>query len=185
MDKSESYKCTQCNKFYASYKSLWNHNKKFHTLNINKCNQNVIICGNICDPIVTKNNNNLNCKYCNKLLSKRHSKWRHEKKCKTSKNNETDELKKKIEDLQNQLSEFINSQSKNQSKSSQKINKQLINNGNNNNNGTIINNTFVKFGGEDLSKILNKKDMLDIISKNGLSLEESIITKIIHNFCYN
>ena len=26
----ESYFCNTCNKNYASYKSLWNHNKKFH-----------------------------------------------------------------------------------------------------------------------------------------------------------
>ena len=29
MDKKE-FKCNICNKFYASYKSVWEHNKKFH-----------------------------------------------------------------------------------------------------------------------------------------------------------
>ena len=28
------YRCDKCNKEYSSYKSLWNHNKNFHS-NIN------------------------------------------------------------------------------------------------------------------------------------------------------
>ena len=27
---TKEFKCNICNKFYTSYKSLWNHNKKFH-----------------------------------------------------------------------------------------------------------------------------------------------------------
>lgn len=30
-------KCNICNKRYSSYKSLWNHNKKFHTTPHDAC----------------------------------------------------------------------------------------------------------------------------------------------------
>ena len=35
IDLKVDYPCKICNKFYSSYKSLWNHNKKFHTTNNN------------------------------------------------------------------------------------------------------------------------------------------------------
>ena len=28
------YKCEQCNKQYASYNSLWNHNKRLHNISV-------------------------------------------------------------------------------------------------------------------------------------------------------
>ena len=37
MDIEKRYICTYCEKEYSSYKSLWNHNNKYHTiLNIKK-----------------------------------------------------------------------------------------------------------------------------------------------------
>ncbi len=36
MDKfNGSFKCNNCNKYYSSYKSIWNHNKKFHSKVVN------------------------------------------------------------------------------------------------------------------------------------------------------
>ena len=35
--KNGLYRCNICNKPYSCYKSLWNHNKKFH----NDCQPNV------------------------------------------------------------------------------------------------------------------------------------------------
>ena len=44
---SKEFKCNICNKFYASYKSLWDHNKKFHknkaTNDVTVLPQNVIV----------------------------------------------------------------------------------------------------------------------------------------------
>lgn len=34
------YKCNVCNKDYSSYKSLWNHSKKYHNDNQHKINKN-------------------------------------------------------------------------------------------------------------------------------------------------
>ncbi len=68
-------------------------------------------------------------------------------------------------------------------KTLQKINKQLVNNNSNNttnngtiNNGPVINNTYVKFGNEQLASLLTHKDMLKIINKQCLCIEESIKT---------
>ena len=69
-------------------------------------------------------------------------------------------------------------------KTLQKINKQLINNNNNNNintgtiNNTINNLNIVKFGTEELNKILSTSEILKILNKKMSSLEESI--KMIH-----
>jgi superfamily II helicase len=76
------YKCNICNKKYKSYKSLWNHNKKFHITNVdNKCllvNKNT----SLVNPGKHTAENLLICYYCNKTFNKRQSRWRHEKICK-------------------------------------------------------------------------------------------------------
>jgi hypothetical protein len=63
-------------------------------------------------------------------------------------------------------------------KTLQKINNQLINSNNNINNGTINNNTIniVKFGSEDLNKVLSQSEILKILNRKMCSLEESIKT---------
>jgi len=78
------YECTICNKSYASYQSLWIHNKKFHN-KIDQHNQHS-------DQHIQQSNqhsnqkeiklNNLICKYCTKKFSFIQSRWVHEKKCK-------------------------------------------------------------------------------------------------------
>ncbi len=78
--------CTVCNKHYSSYKSLWNHNKEFHS---NKNKNNIIIQKNITESngFICKSNGNiidsnvsLNCKYCNKLFKCKQNKYEHQKK---------------------------------------------------------------------------------------------------------
>ena len=61
MKEINGYVCKICKKQYASYQSLWNHNKKKHYIEIEE-KEHI-------------------CKYCNKSLSCRQSKWRHEKTC--------------------------------------------------------------------------------------------------------
>ena len=53
---SKEYKCNICNKFYASYKSLWLHTKKFHK---NK-EQSAIVNQNNTNNNTNNNNNNNN-----------------------------------------------------------------------------------------------------------------------------
>jgi hypothetical protein len=94
MDNSSGlYSCNKCNKTYTSYKSLWNHNKKFHFINKTKPildqsqhNQKPIIdqSSHNQKPIIIPNTQ---CKYCNKIFSHYNNKWRHEKTCKNIVNN--------------------------------------------------------------------------------------------------
>ena len=71
--------CKHCDKIYASYKSLWNHNKKFHTTNNTiksvdsksntgqksvKSKSNIHICEYIC-------------KYCKNIYKHKQSKYKH------------------------------------------------------------------------------------------------------------
>jgi hypothetical protein len=71
-----THNCKICKKDYKSYKSLWTHNKTFHSnsqpiVNINANQQNI------------NNDKKLICKYCSNIFSFRQSKWRHEKTCKS------------------------------------------------------------------------------------------------------
>jgi hypothetical protein len=72
------YRCNICNKLYSSYKSLWNHNKKFH--------KNIVTQNNLSiTPIITHDNlsiNKLKCKYCSKIFAYNQGCWRHQKICK-------------------------------------------------------------------------------------------------------
>lgn len=82
---SKNYKCEKCNKNYASYSSLWTHNKKFHIL-----------------PQIEENKK-ISCKYCNKLLSCKQSKWCHEQKCK---NKTQISLEEKVKQLSEDIKEI-------------------------------------------------------------------------------
>ncbi len=85
-------------------------------------------------------------------------------------------MNNKINELQSQLTSFINA-SKIHPKTLQKINKNLIN-GNNNtlNSGTVNNNTIqiVKFGSEDIKSILSTKEIKNILNCRYKAIEESI-----------
>jgi len=190
--KSE-YKCIICDKFYASKTSLCNHNRKFHKPLVNQSKPLV----NQSKPL--ENQSKLNCKYCNKILSCKQSKSRHQKICKSKNDNN---LKKEIVD-------FIKKNIKIHPKTLEKINKQLelkpilnninnnttnntnnntINNTNNNtinntinnttNNNNNINLTFVKFEHENISELLTNKEMFKIINKARSSVKESV--KLVH-----
>jgi hypothetical protein len=59
-----SFQCNTCKQYYASYQSLWIHNKKVH-------NSDVIILSNN----VNNMSNKYTCEYCNKIFNSRQSKW--------------------------------------------------------------------------------------------------------------
>jgi len=72
---------------------------------------------------------------------------------------------------------LLKEKSKIHHKTLEKINNQLNNCTNNINNGQItnnINNTYVKFGDLEYEKILNNKQIKQILNKQYMSLEESI-----------
>jgi len=126
----------------------------------------------------------------------RQYKWKHEQTCKIKNNNQETNKLKEIEEQNKQLVETINElklqvsmiikeKGKIHHKTLQKINNQLNSSNNNNNinnnninNGNIINNTFIKFGEIDYEKILNSKQIKNILNKQYKCLEESI--KLIH-----
>ena len=82
----ERYFCTICNKKYASYQSLWNHNKKFHIdiklYNVNNILPN-IINNNINIKYIEKSSiEKLQCGYCKKYYKSAVTKSVHIKSCK-------------------------------------------------------------------------------------------------------
>ena len=71
MDKKDRlHSCNLCNKYYSSYKSLWNHNNKFHKLNNNNNHNST---GIVLDLDINSTGNVLddkyNCQFCKKCLN--------------------------------------------------------------------------------------------------------------------
>ena len=89
-------------------------------------------------------------------------------------NNKINELENTINEMKKQVNMLLKEKGKIHHKTLQKINNQLNNKINNINNGSIINNTYVKFGDVEYEKILNKKQIKKILSYPYQSLEESI-----------
>ena len=72
------YKCSICVKDYSSYKSLWNHTKKFHKTPSAESQPKVSEKSAESQQQVKTV---LDCKYCNKSYNHKQSRWRHEKIC--------------------------------------------------------------------------------------------------------
>ncbi len=173
--------CKLCNKYYKSRQSLWNHTNNYHNTKVTISNPKVTQQSPESNPKVTQispenDTNKLCCKNCNKEFKFKQGKWRHEQICnKKEKNKETELLESKINAMSQQIAQILNEKAKIHPKTLQKINKNLINNINN---GTVINNTFVKFGKVELSSILNTKEILSILNQPFISIEETTKLKI-------
>ena len=178
--------CKICNKSYSSYQSLWNHNKKFHKMDVSHISPNVShispnvshISPNINIDLKIKNiQYEIKCKFCNSSFKHRSSKSKHEKICKTKVNSltETDKLKNELIEIKEQLSNLLKS-TKMHPKTFQKINNQLINNNTTNNtiNNNNINITYIKFGDEKLSEILTDSEMMKILFDCRLGITKSV-----------
>jgi hypothetical protein len=181
VNKNSELQCNICNKVYASKSSLCNHNKKFHNHMSPICQPMSPICQPV-SPIcqLTEKINKIKCDFCNKEFNTRQSKSKHKKKC--TENNKFKEIEEQnkqlmqtINELKNQVSMILKEKGKIHHKTLQKINNQLnVNQSNNINNGSIINNTYVKFGELEYEKILNNNQIKHILNKQYKCLEESI-----------
>lgn len=168
------YICNICNKKYSNRSGLWKHKDKTHG--------NQTSAENL--PHQPKISH-IKCRHCNKIFKHLQSRWKHEKKCsENDKDKVIEELKSKMLQMENQMSEILNKYAKIHPKTLQKMNKDLNANTNNGtigavgNNNTVIQNTYVKFGPVKLENLLDEKQKLSILNKQFLSLEESI--KMIH-----
>ena len=174
------YVCKHCNKKYKSQQSRSNHYRIYHNI---KSNPKVTLESSKSNPKVTLN---FACNYCEKKYKYKQGKYKHEQVCnnKTTlkeENNKIALLEKENMEIKNKLSELLKL-CKIHPKTLQKINNQLvngninnINNSNSNINNGTINNTvnIVKFGTEELNKILTQSEILKILNRKMCSLEES------------
>ena len=160
------YKCNICKKDYSSYQSLWIHNKKFHKTNnihnVSKCiPSNITTVTNVHTNI--QPHDNTECKFCNKKLSNRQSRWRHEKICNQNVNNENNIFLIHIKELSNEIKEL-----KNKLESKQNfVVQNIVNNGSINTNNTNSNNKVInvcKSGDENIN-LLSDSEKNFIVSQ--------------------
>ena len=107
------YKCEICIKLYKSYKSLWNHNRKYHNVQNNHLNNHDNHLDNPNDYLKSGSKQIYTCKKCNKTFKYSQNKWRHEKSCigkpenQTNINNIIEKMQKEIDQLKNKPSKTI------------------------------------------------------------------------------
>jgi hypothetical protein len=197
--------CNICNKIYSNYNSLWKHNKRFHK-NINK-QKNITpnISISLKNSSVTPPNSSIiyQCLHCNKVYSRIDNLKRHEKTCKSIKENNI--IKEK--ELQLQLAKEQNDIVKNEivlaklklkieaskkldTKTFKSLNKALkeraflkmqnsnINSHNTNNiqNNNIVNNNIqlVGFSKEEVLNTITNKEKSQIMANGYQCLEKFI-----------
>jgi len=168
--------CKICNKKYKNYKSLWKHNYTFHKVKVVKdvVVEDKSVVENVVNVVKKVVKNNI-CKKCNKQLSDRVSRWKHEKICiEDDKNTEIEELKAEME----RLRDIIQKSLKIHPKTLQKINNQLNNTTNNITNNTINNNLYVQLGNEDLVNILSKSEKRGILNRKSMGIND--LVELIH-----
>ena len=152
------YKCNTCNKTYKSYKSLWNHNKKFHKVIFPKIEENVIHLSH----------DKYKCIKCNKKYKYRQGLWKHAKNCNKLENTEIQEIKKEMEKLKKMLQKAM----KIHPKTLTKINNQL------NNYGTINNINIIQLGHENLSDTLTKNEKIRVLDRQAMSI--NTLVELVH-----
>ena len=173
------YYCKICEKKYKNYKSLWKHNYTFHKVEVVKdvVVEDKSVVENVVNVVKKVVKNNI-CKKCNKQLSDRVSRWKHEKICvEDDKNTEIEELKAEMEKLR----DIIQKSLKIHPKTLQKINNQLNNNINTTNNitnNTINNNLYVQLGHEDLVNVLSKSEKRGILNRKSMGIND--LVELIH-----
>jgi len=149
------YYCNICNKIYVSYKSLWNHNNKFHKVEISQ-----LLAKPAIDVSQKLAKNKLKCIFCDNIYKHRSSKSKHEKKCKEKNKNEIIEIKNEL----NELKKIIKNNKLTKNTNNGSINNGTINNGNITN-GNITNNIHINaLGTENIIEKLTEKEKLDLLT---------------------
>lgn len=169
MEIKSKFQCVMCKKQYASMSSLCNHSRNIHKLTttfrkpkgaILEANEAKGSFQNECNITTTL----YNCDYCDNIYKHRQSKTKHMRKCIYNKTDiSLERLQQKINELENKNIEL--------EKEMHKLKSNTINN--TTNNGTI-NNIIIKYGDENLSKILSTDEMIKICNKKFSSIEQSI-----------
>ncbi len=163
-NKDGLYRCKTCNKEYSSYKSLWNHNKKFHnTKNLSDKSKISNMISHDKSMISHKNNeeDKYKCNYCNNTYKHFQSRWKHEQKCKKK---DLIVLDGKIIPDPNQQKQQITNINNQQNN----INNTNNNTNNNINNGTInnTNNIIITQLGRESLDGFSIKDILSIVKED-------------------
>jgi len=184
----DDYVCKTCNKIYKNRSGLWKHMIKHKINNVSKNPSKltqILSFPSFSSSNLSKTTSEHICNRCNKEFTRKDNLARHELTCNKQKINyiqeneilketlqkQSEKLEKQseeIKEVKSMLMDLMNKNCKVHPKTLQKINKQL------NNNGTIINNTFVKFGNLSYDGLLTDKQQREILNKQYLSLEESI-----------
>jgi len=112
------HKCKKCNKNYASYKSLWNHTKLYHTI-LNDiippihATESSIPAKLHLEKSINTDNLNITCEYCKMIFTRKDSLKKHYNRCKTRLYNdnklkvENDLLKQQLKEQDNKLKEEV------------------------------------------------------------------------------
>jgi hypothetical protein len=148
----KEYRCEDCKKNYSSYQSLWNHNKKIHKKGLlgGHFGGHLVVIGG--HQMTTEKVEGNICKYCDKVLCDRHSRWKHEQKCK-NKNDLINKYNKLVKEVNNIKKEM----------------KTINSNNNINSNNTINQINIFPLGTENITEKLTDNDkkniMLSVINK--------------------
>jgi len=160
--KGEGRECKICNKTYANYNSLWNHNKKFHT-------KKVMSSGTVDGGDGTTKR--YSCMHCGKLFNDSSNKCKHQKICKEKKEEDNIDIKEKLEKLEKEIKILKD----------EKV-KPNINNGNINN-GTVNNIVINNYDKDNMDYITDKfkQKILNMIPND----QVNVIPKLLENIKFN
>jgi hypothetical protein len=210
MDSTIEFQCNICNKYYSSYKSLWNHNKKFHNINSKSSvsqSKSTVSQSKSVVSLNIPNDKIYKCKYCNCEYKHKQSRWKHEQKCnitnlELNKIQEENKQKELLLQLAKEEKEILKLKLKLQKSTKvdnitlKKLNKLLMErnnfiknstiNSNNNNKiqNNIVNNfQLIGFGKEEIIETLSNTDKKKIMNAKYCSLEKLI--EIVHCGTYN
>jgi hypothetical protein len=176
--------CEICDKEYASYGSLYHHNRKFHATKIDKKPKNKIPKNEI------TYNESIICSFCDKHFSRVGNVNKHIKTCKKATHDKINISKETYENISKMFMLMIENQKEHKAIPTTVLESIDINNTGNIANGNInntqntqnIHNNFniniVPLGNENLSEVLSAKEQLKILKQKYESLEYLI--KYIH-----
>ena len=205
MDIKVDFTCNICNKNYSSYKSLWNHNNKFHNLNIHNSLKKSDFGLKKSDFGLKKSDTikNYNCRVCNKIYYNKQSRWSHEQKCKNNDNFNSKDKDIELEKIKLQVAKEetkilqlklkLEKSNKIDNITLKQLNKKLLERNNliknsninsHNNIQNIVNNfQLVGFGKEEVVELLTHKEKKLIINAKYGCLEKLVET--VHCGKYN